>query len=344
MALLVSASTVALAFTGSALAAYTPRLIVNHGTLRPTATGSTTIKIQQTKEENATAKITIYAPTGYSATLTQAPGTQIGTVSANVQATQIGNDVVIPLTGTVKVGDNAQTAQAATACTGSPTHAAVWLLSLVAANQPPLNVPVYVDATSGQEAALGAYKLQTCFSTPATTSFGAKLVNATFTVNEIFNLPATRGQFVWSALFTPYATNSGPANPAGTVESRAYVRIGAQLTLNKKIANKRKKVVALYGTLGEFTFAIRGTTVQLFIGNAKRASFTTKTVAGGRYAFVLRNKSKKVTTTTFHARAVVPDRDITSTGCAGTSIAPGGCVSATIGGFTVLSNTVRVRL
>jgi hypothetical protein len=344
--LFACASIVALAFTGSALAAYAPRLVINHGTLRPTAADSTTIKITQTKEEDATARIAIYAPAGYTATLNQSAGTQIGTVTANVQATQIGADVIIPLSGTVVVADQSQAAivASATACTGTATHAAVWFLSLVAANQPPLNVPIFVDPTAGQETALGAYKIVTCFSNPASTAFGAKLVSANFNVNGIFGEPATRGEFTWRGLFTPYSANNGVPVPASTVESRAILRIGSQLTLSARVTSKKKKRIVLSGTLSEFSSQIGGATVRLFLNGAKKASFTTKTSSTGKYAFALRNKSKKKTTTRFRAQAVVPDRDVTATGCSGTSVAPAGCVTATVGGFTALSPTRTVRI
>ena len=68
----------ALAFAGSALASYTPKIVVSQ------AGTKTTIHVTIAKEDDATLKLTIYAPTAAAATLGQTPGTQIGTVSAQL--------------------------------------------------------------------------------------------------------------------------------------------------------------------------------------------------------------------------------------------------------------------
>src|SRR5207244_11743331 len=91
-----------------------------------------------------------------------------------------------------------------------------------------INRPVDVDATAGPEAALGAFKLVVCLApddvpvgTPGRSPNGARLLDATFTVDNIFTVPA--GQSIWKAITTPYAPGTGAPNVAGTVETRAFL-------------------------------------------------------------------------------------------------------------------------
>ena len=73
----------ALVLTGSAMASYTPHLVVVQ------AGTQTKIHLTIPKADDATAALVIYSPTTATATLTQAIGTQIGTVEAQVNAKAI---------------------------------------------------------------------------------------------------------------------------------------------------------------------------------------------------------------------------------------------------------------
>src|SRR4029078_1536103 len=92
-----------------------------------------------------------------------------------------------------------------------------------------INLPVHVDQLAGAEAALGAYKLVVCLppddvpvGTPNPSANGARLLDATFTVDNIFTVPA--GQSIWKTITTPWA--GGVPNAAGTVETPALVANG----------------------------------------------------------------------------------------------------------------------
>src|SRR5438874_2024140 len=87
------AAVASLALASGALA--TPRLIVS----------GTTIQVTEDKSDAAPLKITIYLATGFSATLGQAAGTQIGGVHADLQALQISPDAIIQADGTVLTAD-----------------------------------------------------------------------------------------------------------------------------------------------------------------------------------------------------------------------------------------------
>ena len=78
---LAVAGAVALSSAGTALAAYTtPKLLVTD------ASPAVTINYTQDANDDPTAKLTFYAPTEYSASLTQPAGQTIGTVTASVRA------------------------------------------------------------------------------------------------------------------------------------------------------------------------------------------------------------------------------------------------------------------
>jgi len=342
---LVGASTFALAFAGSALAAYTPKFTVSHNP-STTSSATTTITIEQTQAEDATAKVTFYVPLGYSGALSQAAGTKLGTVAAHVQATAISQDAILPINGDVIVASNADAAVAAasTACTGTTTHSAFWVLALEASGQK-LTVPVFIDATSGGEATFAQFKLQVCLPPPAAATFGAKLLDAALTLTNVFTSPGSSGEYVWPAFFTPYSSAAGPVNPAGTVQSRAVVRLPARITLKAKVTSKKKRTVSFTGAVSENSAAVGGARVQLLLGTT--VGFTATTRANGSYAFSLKKKGKKGTTT-FRARVTVPARSITAAGCALTvpnlPAAPAGCVSAIASPFTATSGAVRIKL
>ena len=341
---LVGASTLALAFAGSALAAYTPKFTVSHVPVNGSPT--TTITIEQTQAEDATAKVTFYAPQGYSGVLTQAAGTKLGTVAAHVQATAISQDAILPINGDVLVASSADAAVAAasTACTGTTTHSAFWVLALEASGQK-LTVPVFIDATTGGEATFAQFKLQVCLPPPVAAAFGAKLLDAALAVSNVFTAPSSPGDYVWPAYFTPYSSAAGPANLVGTVQSRAVVRLPARITLKAKVTSKKKRTASFTGSVTENSAGVAGAHVQLLAGTKVRSGAITK--ANGSYAIPLKKTGKKGTTT-FRARVTVPARSITAAGCAlavpNLPAAPAGCVSAIASPFTAISGAVKIKL
>jgi hypothetical protein len=345
LAVLTGASTLALAFAGSALGAYAPQFIVSH-TPSNVSSASTTITIKQTRDDDATAKVTFYVPQGYTGGLGQAAGTKLGTVAAHVQATAISQDAILPINGDVIAASNADATVAAASlqCTGTTTHSAFWVLALEASGQK-LQVPVFVDTTAGPEAAFAQFKLQVCLPPPATATFGAKLLDAALTLSSVFTAPVSPGQYIWPAIFTPYSSAAGPIKPLGTVQSRAVVRLPGQVTLKGKITSKKKRTASFTGSVTENRTGVGGARVQLLIGT--KVAFTATTKSNGSYVFALKKKGKK-STTTFRARVTVPERSITAVGCAvsitNLPAAPAGCVSAIASPFTATSGAVRIKL
>ncbi len=328
LAVLAFAGIATLAFAGNALA--TQKLSVNQSTT------SLTIKVSQAQSDAQPAKISIYVPTGYSINASAAPGTKIGSTTGTVFSRDAS--IPLPLSGDVVVSATSD----APTCDPVP-HLAVWNLALSVAGQN-ITLPVHVDQLAGPEAALGAYKLVVCLApddvpagTPGRSPNGARLLDATFTVNSIFTVPA--GQSIWKTITTPWA--GGVPNAAGTVETRAFVANGTA-TLAKKV-NAGRRLVKFTGKVTQAGTAVSGAKVSLLV-NGKTAGFSARTNASGSFSIVLKKTGKK-TTSTFQARTTVAERDITSTGCTSpTPGVPGGCVSATASAFTAVSAKIRIRL
>jgi hypothetical protein len=331
LAVLTVVSTAALALAGNALA-------VQKLSVTQSAT-SLTIKLSQAQTDPQPAKIQIFVPTGYSLNTSQAPGTVIGTTSGSVFARDA--NIPLPLSGDVVVAP--PNTNAAPCFTG--THQAVWLLRLQVAGQQ-IQLPIAVDPTTGTNAAFGAYQLVTCLApsdvpqgTPGRSPNGAQLLEATFTVNNIFTVPADLS--TWKALTTPYSPGTGTPNAAGTVETRAIVGPGT-LTIASRVTNKKKRILRLSGRLAQGGAAVAGAQVRLLL-NGKSSRFTARSSPTGAYSIVLRKTGKK-SVTTFQARVTVAERDVTSTGCATPTLPVVQCVSATASPFTALSRRLRIRL
>ena len=308
-------------------------------TLTITPTGArTTIAVRQSQTDDSTAKATIYAPAGTSVTLGQAPGATLGTVQAQVTALALGG-ALLPLTGQILVAAAGQVPAAQQiACTGTATHGATWLMVLQAAGQT-LNVPLYVDPTTGAEAAFAAAKIQVCLPPPdiPTTSggatFGAKLFIASFTVNGVFGA----GAGTWRSLWTPYFPGNGQANAAGSVEARATVAPGTATVVAARSARR----VRVTGRVTAGGRPVAGASVQIWGGTTRtalRRLATVRTNASGTYA----HTRLRGTLAWFQARTAVAAR-ADAAGCAAAGPLPVQCVNATLSGFAARSAVSRMR-
>ena len=345
----------ALSTAGTALAAYTsPKLTVGD-------TGTTlTINYTQSASDDPTAKLTFYAPTSYSATLTQPAGQTIGTVTAQGTAADLGG-AVLPLTGTVQVRAANGTylsgttqvpiAAAATQCTGTATHTAYWVLILQAAGQT-LELPVFVDSPAAptspggpSTSAFASTSIQACLpppdvptGTPGRATFGFKLTQVDFKVTNVFSGPGT-GEPRWRLLATPYNPGRGTPNAAGSVEAQSVVAFPRSVTLRKPA------VKAVRGTV---TLRISGTaqlpagataTLRLFRG-AKSASVGSIVLrrSGTGYTGTLKvRQTNKAQVIFLQTRATVAAGTVPCTATFGLP-----CLSATRAAVAARSGTVRI--
>src|SRR6266511_168288 len=295
LAVLALVSTTALALAGNALA--TQKLSVTQ------TTTTLTIKDSQAQTDQQPAKITIYVPSGYSINASATPGTRIGAASGTVFSRDA--NIPLPLSGDVIVAPPSTNAPGCAV----GTHLAVWILSLAVAGQT-INLPVHVDQTAGAEAALGAYKLVVCLApadvpqgTPGRSPNGAQLLEATFTTDNIFTVPA--GASVWKAITTPYTPGAATPNVAGTVEKRSIVSAGT-ISISRKVTNAKKRILRLSGKVTQAGAAAAAAQVSILL-NGKTSRFKARTNGAGNYTLSLRKTGKK-STTTFQARVIVGER------------------------------------
>jgi hypothetical protein len=304
LTVLGSAAALALAVTAMAAASYTPSMGVFQATYKPSGAGAVTIVVAQEKVDDPTSRILIYAPPGYKATLTQAPGTTIGAVVADVQVLDLGPNA-LPLTGPVKADNPANYPAASNLCTPGVTHEAVWTLNAALPGQPANPIPVYVDHTTGAEAAFSSLKLTVCFRDPTLPAGdprrspnGTKFLDAAFSVKGVFTNPTSAGNQLWRSLFTPYTPGTGTPNAAGTREAQGVVPMPYNVSI-KRIRKARPGFFRLAGTVNVAGSAPTGVGVKLFAGVRGKSGVNFKAIAStktrkGKYVFN-RRLPKKVT-------------------------------------------------
>jgi hypothetical protein len=323
-----------LALASLAIAAYTTP------TLKVSYAGSTTvITASAAQGDDATAVASIYVPTGTTLTIDQAPGTQIGSVKAQVSALALGG-ALLPLEGPIVVAPpGAIPAAAQLACTQGATPTATWLLQLSAAGQT-INLPAYVLPTAGAESALGPAKVRFCLAPPdiptaqGGATFGAKFLSAALTVTGVFS-PVTQG--AWIAFWTPWQAGNGQINQAGTVASPAAVAVGAVTVKAKKVGLG----AVVSGKVTQGGLGRPGAVVAIW-GGKGRASLrklgTVKTSTAGTFSFRARTGTVFQARVTAASIAAPPLCQLISAQLQGIP-----CVNPTANGFTAVSASVRKK-
>lgn len=342
ISLLPLVAAAALAIAGPAAAAFdSPRMVV-FGPNELNAQGELQIRVEQARTDDATFRLTIYVPTGYGVSLTQAPGTQVGTVSAHAQANAISPDAILELTGTIQTqAYSAEAFPQGAACAGTAAINGVLVLVLTAAGQT-LQVPMYASPAEGAEASLAQAKLTACLPSPYVpqaqggAAFGAKLIDATLVFTAGFTSPARGTAYRWRAVFTPYTVATATPNPAGTVETQSLDLPGTRLTMTATV-NRRTRRVTFSGRLGNTTDWFTRVRVQIRAGNRAVASGPTNDQ--GRYKAT--TGRLRPGTYTFRARGTVSGIEEE---CDAPISATIRCLAAQIAGFTITSGQLRVRI
>jgi len=324
LGLLAGSGLAALAFTSVAMAAYSPSLTVGESVNAVTGQSGTDVEYKQTDADDPLAHVMILSPAGYTVNLSQAPGTQIGTLDGSVIAGELGG-VTVPVTGTIVVGDPSNPDLQATAmqCTGVATHAAIWLLNVAAGGQSlPAPVPLFVDPiTSGNFAPFASSSVELCLPPPPLASFQIKLLDATLHTTGVYSGPSTPGTGRWTAVNTPYDADNHP-NLLGTIETQALDATPVDQAFNAKRITKVRKVkhkrytdyfytysVRLSGLLQAGGEAVGGANVDLMAGADKLDS--TSTDDSGKYSETM----KLTKTTKFHAEATTTPNPLLGASC-----------------------------
>jgi len=346
-------SGLALSTAGTGLAAYTsPQLRVTDDRT------AVTIRYTVAAADDPTAKLHFFAPTGYTASLTQPAGTALGTVTAQGTATDLGG-ALLPLAGTVQAraangtftsapgSTPAPLAAAATQCTGTAAHTAFWVLILQAAGQT-LELPVFVDAPAAgpNASAFASVSIQACLpppdvpaGTPGRATFGFKLTQVDFKVNNVFTSAGT-GLPRWRVLATPYTPNTGRPNPAGSVEAQSVISFPRVLTLRRPAVKVSRGLTTVTIAGSAQLPAGIATTVRLYRGKSAAGLSPSVTLsrAGAGVRGTLRiTQTSRPQVVYVQARATLAAGTTTCTPTFGVP-----CVSATRAAAIVRSNTVRV--
>jgi hypothetical protein len=263
-------------------------------------------------------KLTLYVPAGYALDPSASPGTREGFV---VMAT--ASDFAFGDLKAVNPAAYVNTPQAQACAPGA--HTAVWIMDFEDGLFSPqtVTVPIYIDPTSGDEAALGAYKLQACLplahtGSPGGWPLGSKLRGLGLGFTRITN-PTSAANYIWRAFVSNPDANGNP-DPSTTYELRSDMPLPAKLSLIKRFVRKHHQAV-LSGRLATPAAPIGGITVTLY----RHAFFgwksvaTTRTLTDGSYRF---------------SRPIAkPGTYAVETGaigtCNGISTAPNGCLSET---------------
>ena len=329
------ASAAALIAVPAALAAYTsPKLEVKQ------AGTTSTIKASLSPDDDPTASVRIYAPSGTQLTTNQAPGTVLGPVKAIVKALDLaGAD--LPLEGQLVVTAPGQIPAATVAqCTGGVTPLAIWAMVLTAAGQT-LTVPTYLVPTAGAQTALGPAYIQICLpppdlppGTPGRATFGAKVYSAELAIGGVFSTVALGA---WVGVWTPYTPLVGQVNVAGTVASPAAIAPGV-VSLRAK---KSGLGATLTGAVTQAGQARGGASVTVF-GGPKASGLKrlgkAKVAANGAFTF------KAKAGTFFRANAIATAASAAPLCTQLTPLlAPIPCVNPTVNGFTVQSKVVKKK-
>jgi hypothetical protein len=289
------------------------------------ATSDLDLDLAISADNAAPARIVIYVPQGYTLNIGVAAGTSVGTIDAT--AVVGGTSLQIP-EGKI-VADNP--ASYVTNACAPGAHAGVWV-----AHAGSFAIPIYVDPTSGAEAALGAYKFVTCLLSPYVPESaggapsGARLTEAdlgffqssTLGVTAVLTNPSTRGVYIWRVLVTPYTVGTATPNALGTYELRGDVFIPVTLTVKKKSFNKKTKIVTLTGKLTLVGTAFGGVPVDIRRLDNGRLLKTARTNKKGIYTAKF-----KLTKTTTVIAVVLPGEG--SCDATPPSPAPAGCTSET---------------
>lgn len=304
--------------------------------------------------EDAFHKVQIFVPTGVGLKA-PAAGASVGTAKGHALVRDVDPTQEQNFTGKITATSvtDPQFAWEQQNCNPT-THAGVWALQVVTNDASPFNVPIFVDRTTGAEAAFGPYKLVICLRPPIVDNsnqqqlairspMGTKIDNFTLTLNGFTN-PTKAGTYKWRSLWTPYAANQITPNAAGNVEAQSTVQVpAASLALSAKTKQVGKRtVVVLSGKLlvgGEgaadyrigFSHGAKKTGLSRF-GSAP----TSRT---GAFAVT----SRLTKPTYFQAGVTIPAQELGPQGCTasfGTSVP---CVNANLSGARVLSPFLFAR-
>lgn len=331
------AAAASLTLGGTAVAA--PRLIVGQTTASQ-STPQVTITMRQKATDAQPARLAVFVPAGYRLDATAAAGTVVGSASGNFFLRDENNRPQL-VSGDIVAASTATKAPAA--CAAGTTHRAVWLIRLSGGSLK-LEIPVFVNAAQGAEAAFGGQKLLLCLGPAnvgkgvATRSpSGAQLLRLALTLDGVLTPPI--GPARWRATVTPYRAGTGAVATSSMVELRSFVGPGGVVFHARRISRIRH-LFRFTGRVTQAGVPVSGVVVRITVNGRSRFTATTQQNGGFRITRRVRGHGAR----SFRAVAIAGMRDITPVGCSTATETGVRCVSATSSPFRVLSRILRLHL
>lgn len=344
LAILAVTAVGALTFAATALASFEPQLVA--GGAPAMGARGVTLRYFLGSREDPTSVVRIAVPKGYDLTTTAAVGAAVGSVKASIFVGDLGRAVNV--SGSIRVAAPESFGTQIAACTGSTTQAAAWALTFnVAGTQ--LRIPVAVDtAVEKPLSDVASASLTVCLlppdvprGAPGRAPLGSRVLSVELSLRSL-KTPAKPGRYRWRATAMPYSPQTGVIDRARIVEVQSIVVLPIALTLEAKTTGTGgSRVVRVSGTLEANNERVAGIFVTLFRNGRKIGTVSTNGEGSFRVVGRLQGGG------TLTARIDQPDRDLGSWSCLATYKPPAAetaipCRDATLAGFRVASNAVRI--
>jgi hypothetical protein len=272
-----------------------------------------------------TERITIAVPAGFSVSLAQPVGSNLGVAGLSL-TNSAGRNVTSHSGSLVVLGAQAWTANAAAQSCSPGSHTATWAI-VTPLGPGTIEVPIAVDR-SGE-----GYTLTVCYD--ALHARHLVPAAASFTTNGVFANPIQGGKYFFDGIVTPYSSDGKP-DPAQAYEFRSYELLPDVFDM-KPTYDKATLTFSVTGTLAQDGFRTSGVAITIYAGSGPVQQQmtqvgTTQTGDGGRFSFSKRlarqPRDMYAIATSFWYQAGSSD----GIGCLGVSRAPRGCTSYNIDG------------
>ena len=278
------------------------------------------------------ASVDLYVPAGVQFDLSQAPGSEVGQLSAAIASAADGSGFTF-VNAVIVVDDPARYVSDPLAQSCAPGgHGALWRAALSLFGQE-IAIPIAIDATGSGGSA--AYRIRLCpFRAPsASLPAGVAFLQLGLAFIDQAAVPTAPGLYTWSALVTP--ASQFVADPTRAFELRAIVPVPQTLSLSASYDSKTRSAT-FSGKLTAAATPRAGAVVRLVgVTGKDRFEDLGKVTTDAAGAFRVRRSVGETTRVSASVEEAIGP-------CSAPSTAPGGCLSETESSPLSASTTVIV--